>query len=197
MGSRRFADRVRHYRNVRIPADEPPPPAPVQPTDDEPSLSAIMAFVEPTKPARAAHRRFGEKRGSRSNNDRLARRSTSPFSFPELDHLPEVDLRDAGGCQAALFLPRPILPHLGRRVAPASIRSLDRGLRSGKPERVCSRPRETATGILPRQNRLRRISHYWWNKSRDTLCADLVLPFAMGTLSSSQQIQQRATARSC
>src|SRR5262249_13436428 len=37
-----------YYRNVRIPADEPPPPpAPIQPTDDELELERDLAcFVE-------------------------------------------------------------------------------------------------------------------------------------------------------
>ena len=40
---------MEYYRNVRIPADEPPPPpAPVQPTDDELELERDMEnFVEP------------------------------------------------------------------------------------------------------------------------------------------------------
>jgi hypothetical protein len=37
-----------YYRHVQIPTDEPPPPAPVQPTDDELELERDMEyFVEP------------------------------------------------------------------------------------------------------------------------------------------------------
>jgi hypothetical protein len=40
------------------------------------------------------------------------------------------------------------------------------------------------------------ISHYWWNKSRDTLCADLVLPFVNGhVVLIKKQIQQRGNSK--